>query len=242
MSAHFDGGEEITGRRLREVEVLYVDDPTLNLEAEDSDNCPPSPPPTYYLRVRGDSVGVGGGMKADRKWAWRYVNVESKALAVWSRRGGTLLRAIPLQDVEGIKVLPDEESPSSILEIQFRGSSDRNSRPSNVSAQGGTGNAEDAGDPGDEEQSASYLVNVLTLQARSSRETLLWAKVLQENVELMTERRVPLTNLDEDTNLTEVQQLGKLLMHQLSELRDSKLRGKDGGALGDDDTTVPDKC
>ena len=40
------------GRRLREVEVTYVDDPTLDMGAEDSDDCPASPPPTYYLRVR----------------------------------------------------------------------------------------------------------------------------------------------------------------------------------------------
>lgn len=52
MSAHFDGGAEIAGRRLREVEVTYVDDPTLDMGAEDSDDCPASPPPTYYLRVR----------------------------------------------------------------------------------------------------------------------------------------------------------------------------------------------
>lgn len=52
MSAHFDGGVEIAGRRLREVEVTYVDDPTLDMGAEDSDDCPASPPPTYYLRVR----------------------------------------------------------------------------------------------------------------------------------------------------------------------------------------------
>lgn len=52
MSAHFDGGAEIVGRRLREVEVMYVDDPTLNLDGEESDDCPASPPPTYYLRVR----------------------------------------------------------------------------------------------------------------------------------------------------------------------------------------------
>ena len=50
--AHFDGGVEIAGRRLREVEVTYVDDPTLDMGAEDSDDCPASPPPTYYLRVR----------------------------------------------------------------------------------------------------------------------------------------------------------------------------------------------
>ena len=52
MSAHFDGGVEIAGRRLRGVEVTYVDDPTLDMGAEDSDDCPASPPPTYYLRVR----------------------------------------------------------------------------------------------------------------------------------------------------------------------------------------------
>lgn len=60
MSAHFDGGAEIAGRRLREVEVMYVDDETLNLDAEDSDDCPPSPPPTYYLRVR-DEKGAKQG-------------------------------------------------------------------------------------------------------------------------------------------------------------------------------------
>lgn len=59
MSAHFDGGAEIAGRRLREVEVMYVDDPTLNLEAEDSDDCPASPPPTYYLRVREEKKRKG---------------------------------------------------------------------------------------------------------------------------------------------------------------------------------------
>lgn len=70
MSAHFDGGAEIAGRRLREVEVTYVDDPTLNMDdAEDSDDCPASPPPTYYLRVReekrrrGASIGSGGGIE-----------------------------------------------------------------------------------------------------------------------------------------------------------------------------------
>lgn len=52
MSAHFDGGAHIEGRRLREVEVSYVEDPTLCLDDEDSDDCPASPPPTYYLRVR----------------------------------------------------------------------------------------------------------------------------------------------------------------------------------------------
>lgn len=52
MSAYFDGGADIAGRRLREVEVIYVHDPTLNLGGDDSDDCPPSPPPTYYLRVR----------------------------------------------------------------------------------------------------------------------------------------------------------------------------------------------
>lgn len=67
MSAHFDGGVEIAGRRLREVEVTYVDDPTLDMGAEDSDDCPASPPPTYYLRVReekrrkGQRSSSGGG-------------------------------------------------------------------------------------------------------------------------------------------------------------------------------------
>lgn len=58
MSAHFDGGAEIAGRRLREVEVRYVDDPTLDMGAEDSDDCPASPPPTYYLRVREEKRSV----------------------------------------------------------------------------------------------------------------------------------------------------------------------------------------
>lgn len=61
MSAHFDGGAEITGRRLREVEVSYVDDPTLDMGAEDSDDCPASPPPTYYLRVREEKRSAGTG-------------------------------------------------------------------------------------------------------------------------------------------------------------------------------------
>jgi len=60
MSAHFDGGAEIAGRRLREVEVSYVDDPTLDMGAEDSDDCPASPPPTYYLRVREEKRASGG--------------------------------------------------------------------------------------------------------------------------------------------------------------------------------------
>lgn len=60
MSAHFDGGAEIAGRRLREVEVSFVDDPTLDLGAEDSDDCPASPPPTYYLRVREGKRSAGG--------------------------------------------------------------------------------------------------------------------------------------------------------------------------------------
>lgn len=59
MSAHFDGGAEIAGRRLREVEVSYVDDPTLDMGAEDSDDCPASPPPTYYLRVREEKRSAG---------------------------------------------------------------------------------------------------------------------------------------------------------------------------------------
>lgn len=70
MSAHFDGGEEIAGRRLREVEVTYVDDPTLDMGAEDSDDCPASPPPTYYLRVREErkkrpADGVGSRARMD---------------------------------------------------------------------------------------------------------------------------------------------------------------------------------
>lgn len=59
MSAHFDGGAEIAGRRLREVEVSFVDDPTLDMGAEDSDDCPASPPPTYYLRVREERRSAG---------------------------------------------------------------------------------------------------------------------------------------------------------------------------------------
>ncbi|CBN76173.1 hypothetical protein Esi_0370_0030 [Ectocarpus siliculosus] len=68
MSAHFDGGAEIAGRRLREVEVSYVDDPTLDMGAEDSDDCPASPPPTYYLRVREENKRgtTGGGNGGDR--------------------------------------------------------------------------------------------------------------------------------------------------------------------------------
>ncbi|CAM9200628.1 unnamed protein product [Phaeothamnion confervicola] len=53
MSAHFDGGDVISTRRLREVEVAFVHDPTLDLGAreDDSDECPPTPPPTYYVKV-----------------------------------------------------------------------------------------------------------------------------------------------------------------------------------------------
>lgn len=42
------------------------------------------------------------------KWSWRYVNVENKRLLVWDRRGGRLLRSIPLRDVESLVVLPDQ--------------------------------------------------------------------------------------------------------------------------------------
>lgn len=65
MSAHFDGGAEIAGRRLREVEVSFVDDPTLDMGSEDSDDCPASPPPTYYLRVREEKRGVGRAAAVD---------------------------------------------------------------------------------------------------------------------------------------------------------------------------------
>ncbi|CAM9830495.1 unnamed protein product, partial [Chrysoparadoxa australica] len=51
MSAHFDGGRDIEGRRLRDVTVAYVEDPTLTFSDSD-DSCPASPPPTYYLRVK----------------------------------------------------------------------------------------------------------------------------------------------------------------------------------------------
>lgn len=132
MSAHFDGGAEIAGRRLREVVVQYVDDPTLNLDGEDSDSCPPSPPPTYYLRVReekqcprvhsnGDpheertvpGEQANGRESSAKAWAWRYVNVEKKSLLVWNRRGGKLLSSIPLADIASLRVISDEVSFSS---------------------------------------------------------------------------------------------------------------------------------
>ncbi|CAM9425998.1 unnamed protein product [Scytosiphon promiscuus] len=254
MSAHFDGGEEIAGRRLREVEVTYVDDPTLDMGAEDSDDCPASPPPTYYLRVREErkkrpavgagnaaatdgsgscgcrmdsggvvqvnfprlSVGIPGrasgrfvqrGSRSQNKensskaWSWRYVNVEKKALLVWDRRGGRLLRSIPLMDVESLLVLPDEHAPASILEVYVSPAEHANAgrdQSSNDNADGESNQETEEGEAG----------NVLVLQARSRRETFLWAKVLQENVELMTKRRIPLENRDEETSLSDVQQVG----------------------------------
>lgn len=137
MSAHFDGGAEIAGRRLREVEVSYVDDPTLDLEGQDSDSCPPSPPPTYYLRVREDSqkcaVDISNGARQEEKsvkkeceeavgssaasWNWRYVNVEKKALLVWNRRGGKLLRSIPLADVDSLRVVSDQVKQNCCFEL-----------------------------------------------------------------------------------------------------------------------------
>lgn len=36
--------------------------------------------------------------------------MEKKALLVWDRRGGQLLRSIPLADVESLLVVPDEVS------------------------------------------------------------------------------------------------------------------------------------
>jgi hypothetical protein len=57
MSAHYDGGEVIEGRRLREVEVAYVEDPTLDMGRDDDDDgvisppvsCIASPKPPLYL-------------------------------------------------------------------------------------------------------------------------------------------------------------------------------------------------
>ncbi|CAB1120787.1 unnamed protein product [Ectocarpus sp. CCAP 1310/34] len=297
MSAHFDGGAEIAGRRLREVEVSYVDDPTLDMGAEDSDDCPASPPPTYYLRVREEntrrSTGGGSGGNRDddaesnggraeqeqgeggakgeddtdkdannnnnnnnnnsldrgarkkkrakdkggkKAWAWRYVNVEKKKLLVWDRRGGRLLRSISLRDIESLLVIPDEGAPASILEVYISSPSNSGGASNGTVTGDGSENSpiEGAGDEGEEEaqrarrrrqqesgEGESAGGGVLVLQARSRRETLLWAKVLQENVELMTKRQVPLENRDEETSLSDVQQLAKLLTHQLSELQDS---------------------
>ena len=78
MSAHFDGGAHIEGRRLREVEVSYVDDPSLDLDGEDSDDCPASPPPTYYLRVREEKTSRnsdGGGVDAGEQVSCLLKNV-----------------------------------------------------------------------------------------------------------------------------------------------------------------------
>ncbi|CAM9797685.1 unnamed protein product [Ectocarpus fasciculatus] len=294
MSAHFDGGAEIAGRRLREVEVSYVDDPTLDMGAEDSDDCPASPPPTYYLRVREENkrratgggsgggrddddaesnggraeqeTGEGGGKSDDdadndanddtnnnnsldrgarkkkrakdkgrkKAWLWRYVNVEKKKLLVWDRRGGRLLRSISLKDIESLLVIPDEDAPASILEVYISSPSTSSAASNGTVAGDGSGDSpvEGAGDEGDEEAQRARRRRqqesgegegagggVLVLQARSRRETLLWAKVLQENVELMTKRQVPLENRDEETSLSDVQQLAKLLTHQLSELQ-----------------------
>ncbi|CAN0480954.1 unnamed protein product, partial [Laminaria digitata] len=108
-------------------------------------------------------------------WAWRYVNVEKKALLVWDRRGGKLLTSIPLKLIESLLVIPDEDAPASILEISIAssppaadsGDGDARQFPGGPAAsqEGGEGNGEGGG--------------VLVLQARSRRETLLWAKVLQ---------------------------------------------------------------
>eukprot|EP00903_Cladosiphon_okamuranus_P020113 g18470.t1 len=318
MSAHFDGGAEIAGRRLRDVEVSYVDDPTLDLGDDDSDDCPASPPPTYYLRVREEKRGMGTGRGAvdgggggngssvssgsdscdgqrdggdegrgqhdspecesednntdgspendrtrhqedknktkngNKKWSWRYVNVEKKCLLVWDRRGGRLLRSIHLRDVESLVVLPDQDAPASILEVYIaspapnadagcrtNNSTIGNNKANNIGGvSGGDGSSGHEGPPGagaggGDAQRQRHQGGggeglrhgdpvdggVLVLQARSRRETLLWAKVLQENVELMTRRRVPLENRDEETSLSDVQQLAKLLTHQLSELQ-----------------------
>lgn len=127
MSAHFDGGAEIAGRRLRDVVVRYIHDPTLDLDAQDSDSCPPSPPPTYYLRVREEKQRIASDANSDsqeqgagptrvqddktpsaRAWSWRYINVEKKLLLVWNRRGGKLLRSIPLIDIESLRVVSDQ--------------------------------------------------------------------------------------------------------------------------------------
>ncbi|CAM9454458.1 unnamed protein product [Ectocarpus sp. 8 AP-2014] len=305
MSAHFDGGAEIAGRRLREVEVSYVDDPTLDMGAEDSDDCPASPPPTYYLRVREENKrrATGGGNGGDRDddaesnggrveqeqgeggakreddadndannnnnnnsldrgarkkkrakdkggkaWSWRYVNVEKKKLLVWDRRGGRLLRSISLRDIESLLVIPDEDAPASILEVYISSPSNSSAASNGTVTGDGSGNSpiEGAGDEGDEEaQRARRRLQqesgegegagggVLVLQARSRRETLLWAKVLQENVELMTKRLVPLENRDEETSLSDVQQLAKLLTHQLSELQDSGINNSNNNDNND---------
>jgi hypothetical protein len=49
MSAHYDGGEVIEGRRLREVEVAYVEDPTLDMGRDDDDDGVISPPVSCLL-------------------------------------------------------------------------------------------------------------------------------------------------------------------------------------------------
>jgi hypothetical protein len=49
MSAHYDGGEVIGGRRLREVEVAYVEDPTLDMGRDDDDDGVISPPVSCLL-------------------------------------------------------------------------------------------------------------------------------------------------------------------------------------------------
>ncbi|CAM9440414.1 unnamed protein product, partial [Choristocarpus tenellus] len=155
--------------------------------------------PTHYLRVR--SGHEGGGVNT--KWAWRYVNVENKALSIWSRRGGELLRSIPLGEVETIRVLPDQESPPNILELRLQ--EDMYAR-GDVEVSDGDRD-ETRKSTGGEDSRWNCNRNVLILQARSRTETLLWAKVLQENVELMTKRIVPLENLDNDVELDEVQQV-----------------------------------
>lgn len=62
----------------------------------------------------GDVEGLGRPRRKEKSaaakgkaWSWRYVNVEKKALLVWDRRGGRLLRSVPLKQVESLLVSPD---------------------------------------------------------------------------------------------------------------------------------------
>eukprot|EP00611_Tribonema_gayanum_P015549 TRINITY_DN27407_c0_g1_i1.p1 TRINITY_DN27407_c0_g1~~TRINITY_DN27407_c0_g1_i1.p1 ORF type:complete len:183 (-),score=51.65 TRINITY_DN27407_c0_g1_i1:325-873(-) len=178
MSAHFDGGEVIEGRRLREVHVIYVEDPTLQMGDSDEDSCPPTPPPTYYLKV----------LDASGKWKWRYVDVEHGELVVWTRRGGTPVATVALGDVTLLRVAPEPEGAGSQLEVH---TADRGA--------------------------------VVTLQARSGRETELWGQVLQENIRALSKadkRKVRLEVVEGAGGGTgaSTQRLAELLTAQLSEL------------------------
>lgn len=169
MTAHFDMGETIPGRRLREVEVSYIYDPNLTFDASD-DSCPPSPCPTYYLKVNevageeADSDPWGAELT---DWNWRYINMEKGDLVVFTRRGGDLVRRLPLNGIVLLKVVPEPDGTLSLLEIH--------SKPA--------------------EEGSEHLP-LLRVQARTRKETRLWATALKENIQILAGVDVPLEDPD----------------------------------------------